>query len=259
MSEVSLEPISPALSLLDQIERCAAGGEAVAVLTRMRGGQWSRALVSRQGQIGGSYIVEPRILSAAVKMLQREVDVAALSATGEVCGPRDEPAVIVEVIKPQVSLVVFGAGHVGQAVSLLGGLLGYRVTVVDDREEFLSRRRLPDARIETLSSDFATAVDKLQMSSTTAVVIVTRGHQYDEICLRSVVRLNLAYVGMIGSKRRIGAILDRLRRDGVPEEALQRVHGPVGLRIGAVTPQEIAVSILAEIIQTLRSRNESGE
>lgn len=154
----------------------------------------------------------------------------------------------IEIIKPKLELLIFGAGHVGQAVALIGALMGYDVTVVDDREEFASRRRLPDPRIRLLVSDYESAASKLTISSGTAVVIVTRGHQHDEVCLKSVVGSKATYLGMIGSRRRVLSVFKKLVEDGVSEQDLQRVHAPIGLRIGAKTPQEIAVSILAEVI-----------
>src|SRR5262249_24380445 len=100
----------------------------------------------------------------------------------------------VEIIKPKLELIVFGAGHVGQAVAMIGALLGYRVIAVDDREEFASRKRLPDPRIDLLVSDYARATRKLSISPSTAVVIVTRGHQYDELCLKNVINSNAGYI-----------------------------------------------------------------
>lgn len=154
----------------------------------------------------------------------------------------------IEVVKPKLELIVFGAGHVGQAVGLIAAIMGYDVTVVDDREEFASRARFPDPRIGLLACDYAVAADKLSISSGAAVVIVTRGHQYDELCLKSVIRSAAGYVGMIGSRKRVLSVFKKLADEGVSERELENVHAPIGLRIGARTPQEIAVSILAEII-----------
>ena len=135
------------------------------------------------------------------------------------------------------------------------------MTVVDDREEFASRNRLPDPRIGLLVSDYASATQKLTISSSTVVVIVTRGHQYDELCLKNVIRSKASYIGMIGSRRRVLSVFKKLADEGFPEEDLQRVHAPIGLRIGARSPQEIAVSILAEIIDHVNNpdRGHKGE
>lgn len=154
----------------------------------------------------------------------------------------------IEVVKPKLELIVFGAGHVGQAVGLIAALMGYDVTVVDDREEFASRARFPDPRIGLLACEYAVAAAKLKISSGAAVVIVTRGHQYDEVCLKSVIRSAAGYVGMIGSRKRVLSVFKKLADEGVSERELENVHAPIGLKIGAKSPQEIAVSILAEII-----------
>jgi xanthine dehydrogenase accessory factor len=168
---------------------------------------------------------------------------------------------VIEIIKPKLELLIFGAGHVGQAVALIGALTGYDVTVVDDRKEFASRERLPDPRIRLLVSDYANATGKLTLSPSTVVVIVTRGHQYDELCLKSVVGSNAAYIGMIGSRRRVLSVFKKLTGEGFSEGDLQRVHAPIGLRIGARSPQEIAVSIMAEIIDHVNNpeREHKGE
>jgi len=159
----------------------------------------------------------------------------------------------IEVVKPKLELIVFGAGHVGQAVGLIAAIMGYDVAVVDDREEFASRERFPDPRIRLLACDYAIAAEKLDISSSAAVVIVTRGHQYDELCLKSVIRSSAAYIGMIGSRKRVLSVFKKLANEGVSERDLEKVHAPIGLRIGARSPQEIAVSILAEIIDQVNN------
>jgi xanthine/CO dehydrogenase XdhC/CoxF family maturation factor len=160
-----------------------------------------------------------------------------------------EPAtVVVEVLRSKTSLVVFGAGHVGQAVGLIGSLLGFEVILIDDRPEFASRERLPDSRIRLIVGDYAKVIDDIQLGINSAVVIVTRGHQFDEVCLRGTVRSNLGYLGMIGSKRRVFSIINRLERDGYSRADFEKLHAPIGLQIGAKSPQEIAVAIIAEII-----------
>ena len=154
----------------------------------------------------------------------------------------------IEVVKPKLELIIFGAGHVGQATGLIAAIMGYDVTVVDDREEFAARSRFPDPRINLLACDYGSAAERLNISTSTAVVIVTRGHQYDELCLKNVIGSSADYIGMIGSRKRVLSVFKKLASEGVSERDLERVHAPIGLRIGARSPQEIAVSILAEII-----------
>jgi xanthine/CO dehydrogenase XdhC/CoxF family maturation factor len=156
--------------------------------------------------------------------------------------------VIVEVIDLPPTLVILGAGHVGSAVARLASLLAYDVVLVDDRMEFLFGEKLAEADIVRIKSSFEDAQSKVEVHGNTAIVIVTRGHQSDEICLRQFVTSEARYIGMIGSKRRVLGVMNRLREFGVSDMDLQKVYAPIGLRIGAVSPEEIAVSILAEII-----------
>lgn len=155
---------------------------------------------------------------------------------------------VAEIISNRPTLFIFGAGHVGQALALISALLGYEVIVIDDRPEFASRKRLPDSRIQLIVRDFARAVETLNMNSRSAAVIVTRGHQFDEICLENLLRSEVGYLGMIGSKRRVISILKRLSQRGFTDSELSKVHAPIGLSIGARSPQEIAIAIIAEII-----------
>jgi len=156
--------------------------------------------------------------------------------------------VVTERILGKLSLYIFGGGHVGQALALMAVLLGYEVTVIDDRVEFASRERFPDPRINLLVSDFNNSIDQLSIVNRSAAVIVTRGHQYDEICLRRLLEMEMSYLGMIGSKRRVISVFNKLKLQGFSADSLSKVHAPIGLRIGARSPQEIAVAILAEII-----------
>ena len=167
--------------------------------------------------------------------------------------PDGEVTVTLEVIRPYPSIIIFGAGHVGQALALMSALAGYAVTVADDRSEFVTRERLPDESINLVAGPFAEVASRIPISTNTAIVIVTRGHQYDEQCLRDTVNSRARYIGMIGSKRRVIAVYRRLEADGIDPRILERVHAPIGLSIAARSPQEIAVAILAEIIQTLNS------
>lgn len=155
---------------------------------------------------------------------------------------------IIERVNRKPSIFIFGAGHVGQALALTSILLGYEVVVIDDRAEFASRNRLPDPRIKLVVDDFDRAIKSLNIGARSAAVIVTRGHQFDEICLENLLKLQISYLGMIGSKRRVISIFKRLSQRGFADVNLSRVHAPIGLSIGARSPQEIAIAILAEII-----------
>lgn len=164
----------------------------------------------------------------------------------------DEARLLFEISRPPLELVICGGGHVGRAVATAGRMLDFAVTVIDDRAEFVARERFPDEKIGLVCADFTTALRSLKITPATHLVIVTRGHRHDEICLREVIDKPARYIGMIGSRRRTTTIREHLRREGVGGELLRRVHAPIGLDIGAQTPEEIALAILAEIILVRR-------
>jgi xanthine dehydrogenase accessory factor len=249
-------------NLLDTIEDVAGRGEDIAVVRVLDVGSGKSAIVTvRHGQLF-PLVADQKLADQILSVVQKVAKRGGLADLVDGLDEQGSPVKLaIEIIRPKLELLVFGAGHVGQAVASIGALLGYDVTVVDDRQEFASRTRLPDPRIGLLVSDYATAAGKLTISSGTSVVIVTRGHQHDEGCLKSVVRSNASYIGMIGSRRRVLSVFKKLTDEGFSEKDLQRVHAPIGLRIGARTPQEIAVSILAEIIAHVNNpeREHKGE
>jgi xanthine dehydrogenase accessory factor len=163
-----------------------------------------------------------------------------------------ETRLLFEIARPPLELIVCGGGHVGLAVAQAGVFLGFRVTVIDDRAEFVGRDRFPDERIRLMTNDFVSALQSLQITPASHLVIVTRGHKHDEICLQEVIDKPARYIGMIGSRRRTTTIRAHLKREGISEDSLRRVYAPIGLDIGAQTPEEIAVAILAEIIMIRR-------
>jgi xanthine dehydrogenase accessory factor len=154
-------------------------------------------------------------------------------------------------IEPAPRLVIAGAGHVGEALAAVARQMDFAVTVIDDRPDYASPSRFPDT--EVLIGPVETELAKLTINHQTYVVIVTRGHRRDALALAAVVRSDAKYVGLIGSKRKIVRIFADLSEQGVPAEQLRRVHAPIGLNIGAVTPAEIAVSIAAELIAVRRT------
>lgn len=163
--------------------------------------------------------------------------------------------VLFERIEQEPRIVVCGAGHVGASLARLAHALGYRVTLIDDRADFVTRARFPETQIELVAADegWASAVrDAVGRGRGVSVAVVTRGHNEDEECLRAVVVARPDYVGMIGSRRRTNIVLERLRETGVAEEVLKEVRAPVGLDIGAVSPEEVALAVLAEIVAKRR-------
>ncbi|HSS20116.1 MAG TPA: XdhC family protein [Pyrinomonadaceae bacterium] len=166
-----------------------------------------------------------------------------------------EASVLFERIQPEPRLVICGAGHVGAALARLANLLAYRITLIDDRAEFVSRSHYPDGAIELVAAEnWSQAVtDAIGNGHGVSIAIVTRGHSEDEQCLRAVMSsAEVDYIGLIGSKRRTNIVLQRLRDSGAPEKKLSQVHAPVGLDIGAVTPEEVALAIMAEIVAVRR-------
>lgn len=152
-----------------------------------------------------------------------------------------------DVISPMNKLLILGGGYVGYAIYELADILGFEVTVFDDRPEFATKDRFPKA-VCLESGNFNKLIDNYKFNSHTYVTIVTRGHLQDAECVKGVIRKENKYVGLIGSKRKISLIIEDLKESGYSEEEINRIHAPIGLNLGAETPEEIAVSIMAEII-----------
>ncbi|MEM8873582.1 MAG: XdhC family protein [Planctomycetota bacterium] len=174
---------------------------------------------------------------------------------------RAEPATLTVVdaehtFEPRPSLVIAGAGHVGQALAAIAGPAGFDVTVVDDRPGCASEQRFPDAT--RIVGDIECELRGLPIHANTFVVIVTRGHRHDADALAAVVDKPAKYVGLIGSKRKILTILRQLHGNGVDADTLAKVHAPIGLSIGAITPEEIAISIAAELVAIRRAPTDIG-
>ena len=165
--------------------------------------------------------------------------------TGLICGGQMD--VYIEPIEPSPELYVIGAGHVGFHLARLAHEVGFRVHVVDDRDKFANRERFPTA-VEVVADDIPSWLARTPLPAHAYAVIVTRGHTNDLEALRALAPRELRYLGLIGSRAKVARIHDALTAGAMPEEHLTRVHAPIGLDIGAVTPQEIAVSILAELI-----------
>lgn len=172
--------------------------------------------------------------------------------------PGDALEIYVERVAPPPDLIVVGAGHIAQPLSRIGKLLGFRVVVIDDRPDFARRERFPEAD-RVIVADFEDPFAGVPVGPRSHVVLVTRGHRYDYDCARALARSGAvpAYLGMIGSRRRVRAAFEQLAAEGFDREWLTRIHAPIGLDIGAETPAEIAVAIAAEMI--LATRGGTGE
>ena len=231
------------------LDDAIAGGRPLAVVTVVAAED--ATLVGRKAIVDvrsgrpeslGHEGLDPRVVTAALAALDEGR--AHTTSIGDL-------RVYVEPLASPPELVVVGAGHVGAALTRLAGASGFAVTVLDDRETFANAARLPDAH-RMLVGDPRTALKTLPQRADRHVVLVTRGHRLDAECLRVALDLDLAYLGMIGSRRRVARIREQLIADGVAPERLDRLHAPIGLDIGAETPAEIAVAILAEIIDGRR-------
>ena len=233
---------------------------AVAIITNVRGSipsfKTAKMLVrddgSIEGTIGGG-CVEAEVWQAAREVMESERP-KSLSFnlnnnpsydTGLVCGGTLE--VFVEPILPVAELLLFGAGHVAHSVATIAATSGFEVTVVDDRAAYANKERFPSAK-QIVAEEFDEALKKVDPRENSYIVIVTRGHRDDMRILKWAVMTSARYIGMIGSRRKVIAIYKELEKEGVPASAFERVNAPVGLEIGAVTPEEIAVSIVAELI-----------
>src|SRR5207302_9038766 len=179
------------------------------------------------------------------QLVHYELDDDFAQETGLVCGGQMD--VYIEPIEPSPELYIVGAGHVGFHLARVAHEVGFRVHVVDDREKFANRERFPDA-VEIVVEDVPAWIARASLPAHAYAVIVTRGHTNDLEALRALAPRELRYLGLIGSRAKSARIYEPIAEDKLPAETLKHVHAPVGLDIGAVTPQEIAVSSLAELI-----------
>jgi xanthine dehydrogenase accessory factor len=184
----------------------------------------------------------------------RDVDVTGGAGVRVSAGGMD---VFTESLAVPPTVVLFGAGHVSAHVARLARSVHFGVVVCDDRPEYANHERFPDAD-EIVVEDFGRAFDKLRIDDHSYLVIVTRGHQHDGIVLEQAVRTGARYIGMIGSKRKTLTLLQKLRDQGVPQDRLDRVYAPIGASIGAVTAEEIALSIVCELVKIRRLGDEPG-
>src|SRR5450755_2313210 len=237
---------------------------AVATIVNVRGSipsfETAKMLVRDDGSIVGTIgggCVEAEIWQAAREVMENEkprsltfnLNQDPKYDTGLVCGGTLD--IFVEPILPPALLYIFGAGHVSVNLYKVARSAGFDVTVVDDREAYANRERFPEAK-EIIAEEFDRALARLSPGESAYLVIVTRGHRDDMRVLRWAVQTPARYIGMIGSKRKTITIFRELTKEGLSPDLFERVHAPVGLDIGAITPEEIAVAITAELIAARR-------
>jgi len=254
------------MDLYEEIVRLRKDGRrgAVATIVNVRGSipsfKTAKMLVRDDGSIIGTIgggCVEAEVWQAAREVMESEkprtltfdLNQDPKYDTGLVCGGTLE--IFVEPILPPADLYIFGAGHVAASLYRVARIAGFDVTIIDDREAYANRERFPEAQ-EVIAEDFDRAASKLTPGESSYIVIVTRGHRDDMRMLRWAVQTPARYIGMIGSKRKTITIFKELQNEGLAANLFDRVHAPVGLDIGAITPEEIAVSITAELIAARR-------
>lgn len=214
------------------------------------------------GTIGGG-VLEAQVCKEALKTIEEEkprtihFDFAGEETAniGMTCGGVMD--IYVEPIIPIPKVIIFGGGHISLSVARMSAMAGFRVAIIDDRPQFANPERFPEAE-EVICEGFASALAKLRVHKSSYLVIVTRGHLADQEVLEWAVNQQVRYIGMIGSRKKIQDVYRNLGEKGIPSAKLQQVHAPIGLNIGALTPEEIAVSIVAEMIQVRREERGSA-
>jgi len=257
------------MDIYEEIVRLRQDGRraAIATIVNVRGSipsfETAKMLIRDDGSILGTVgggCVEAEVWQAAREVMETEkprtltfnLNHDPKHDTGLVCGGTLD--IFIEPVLPAAELYVFGAGHVALNLYKVAKNAGFDVNIIDDRDLYANRERFPEAK-NVIAEDFEAAMSRLNPSETSYIVIATRGHKDDMRVLRWAVQTRARYVGMIGSKRKAITVFRELVKEGIPEHLFERVHSPVGLDIGAITPEEIAVAITAELI-ALRRRVE---
>ncbi len=240
----------PEQAIAQKIAHACDGGDSIAVAT----------VVNSAGalQPGAKWLVTEETQPSDLPLdhaTAREICETGnhLAATGQnkLVRGADGSEIYLEGFTAPPTLVVLGGGHIGKAVYNLALPLGFRVIIIDDRAEFANAERFPAAHA-TVAAPFDEALRQLDVHYNCFILIATRGHKFDDLATRAAVNTAARYIGLLGSKRKNMLIFQELRKAGVPDERIRQIHAPVGLDIGAITPEEIAVSIVAEMIACLR-------
>lgn len=209
-------------------------GERGIVITRFEGASYTKTLVKTNEELKGDELDREIIVQLKDRLNDKK--------------PSLVNGMIVEPLVPSSTLYIYGAGHISQSISKIGKTVGFRITVLDDRGDFASRERFPEAD-EIVVDDFEFLSQHIPHDGESYAVIVTRGHKHDAIVLEEVLKLPHRYIGMIGSKRKVHIIYEALKAKGVDGNLLADVHAPIGIDINAETPEEIALSIVSELVK----------
>jgi len=209
------------------------------------------------GTIGGG-CVEAEVWNAAREVIQTEkprhlsfnLGQEAAYDNGLICGGQLD--VLVEPVLPIPSAYIFGAGHISKSLCKVASQAGFRTVVIDNRESFANRERFPDAD-EVMAAEYEEIFPNLEANESSYLVIVTRGHRDDMRVLRWAITTPARYIGMIGSKRKAINVIKEFEKEGIARERFEHIHSPMGLELNAITPEEIAVSVVAEMIGVRRN------
>jgi len=271
--EIFIEPVVPRRmdAVFEEIVRIRAQGEKGAIATvissRIPAAMKDKAkLVLRAdgttvGGIGDGGFVEEHVRQEAERVMQEDYltvlqfEVSDEEAERWALEAGDTLDIFIEPIVAVPTLYLFGGGHVSLQIATVAKLVGFKIVVLDDRPAFANQERFPMAD-ETRVEDLTTAFERLNIDDQSYIVTVTRAHQADEPVIEQAIRTNARYIGMIGSKRKISRMWKKLIERGGDPQRLAEVHAPIGLEIGADNPQEIAVCIVAQLIQVRRGRKE---
>ena len=255
------------MDVYDELIRLRRLGQkcAIATIVQVRGSipsfESAKLLVredgSMVGTIGGG-CVEAEVWNAARDVMETEkpkhmsfnLGQDAAYDNGLICGGQLD--VFVEPVIPPPRAIIFGAGHISKSLSKVANLAGFSTTIVDNRDSFANRERFPEAD-EILAEEYEDVFPKLTIHESTYLIIVTRGHRDDMRVLRWAATTQARYVAMIGSKRKVLSVVKELEKDGLSRQQLDRIHAPMGLEIGAISPEEIAISVAAEMIAVRRN------
>ena len=249
-----LEPLREAQdfsAIGDELIAAYEGGDAVSLATVVNvpeGGEnlGAKLLLRLDGSVTGT-LGSPDLDRQAVQIAQRVGELGNTESFSTGTGVE----VFVEGFTTPPTLIMVGGGHVGKATADLANSMGYRVYVVDDRPEFANEERFPDVE-QTVVTPYETWAEKLTMNVNSFVVVATRGHRFDDMALESALTTKARYIGLLGSRRKNMMIYRRLLAEGIPVDRLRQVHAPIGLDIGALTPEELAISIMSEMIMVRR-------
>jgi xanthine dehydrogenase accessory factor len=255
------------VDIYDEIVRLRKSGQkcALATIVQVNGSipsyESAKLLVREDGSflgtVGGG-CVEAEVWTAAREAMDtgqpRHLNFAlnqdAAYDSGLICG--GQLNVFVEPIMPQPRAIIFGAGHVSKSLSKVAAMAGFATVIVDDREQFANRERFPEAD-EVHAGEYEQVFPQLSITDSCYLIIVTRGHRDDLRVLRWAIETPARYISMIGSKRKVLGVMKEIEKEGVPREAFDKLFAPMGLDIGAISPEEIAVSVVAEMIAVRRN------